>query len=431
MSVTIIVDNEDALVDDVITIRVAGLDSRQQVTVRAEVDEKGQVFAGSGCFTADDSGMVDLSTQVSSAGTYTGVSSMGLFWSMRSTPSMPRGLRLIKNNGTSPVVTELAVYPGHLSFEEIYVSNTRCLCNKTIRRWYMAKDVQKIIVRSGRIRGSLFLPPGGGPFPGVIDMFGTVGACVEFRAALLASRGFAAMALPYFLYDDLPQDMEDVELEYFMEAIDWFAEQPCVDGSNLGMMGVSKGGEIALQVAYYNSKIKSVVSINGAPFLTRVPMRYKGEYIGKSGFSSESVKLTEEAIDARESLHCDIKDYIPLWTRDVHALLICGLDDGCLKPDYLQNLYSCYPPNKKHLCKLCAYKGAGHLIEPPYAPLARITKKNNRGIPGDYGAQLMFWGGETAAHAHAQEDSWEQILRHFRTTLSSPNSKHYTGDSKL
>ena len=60
----------------------------------------------------------------------------------------------------------------------------------------------------------LFLGPG--PFPGIIDLFGTYGGIMESRAALLASRGFAALALPFFRYQDLPIRIPDVELEYFM-----------------------------------------------------------------------------------------------------------------------------------------------------------------------------------------------------------------------
>ena len=57
---------------------------------------------------------------------------------------------------------------------------------------------------------------GQGPFPGVIDMFGGVGGIVEFRAALLASHGFACLSLPYFMYQDLPDSLFDVEFEYFL-----------------------------------------------------------------------------------------------------------------------------------------------------------------------------------------------------------------------
>ena len=56
--------------------------------------------------------------------------------------------------------------------------------------------------------------PGKGPFPGVIDMFGMAGGLFEYKAALLASHGFAAMALAYFGYEDLPRAYI-YELEYF------------------------------------------------------------------------------------------------------------------------------------------------------------------------------------------------------------------------
>ena len=60
----------------------------------------------------------------------------------------------------------------------------------------------------------LFL--GDGPFPGVIDLFGTVGGLFEFRSALLASRGFASFSLPYFAFEDLPKTLEDVDFDYFL-----------------------------------------------------------------------------------------------------------------------------------------------------------------------------------------------------------------------
>ena len=41
----------------------------------------------------------------------------------------------------------------------------------------------------------------GGPYPGVVDMFGGIGGTVEHRAALLAARGFATLALEYINLD--------------------------------------------------------------------------------------------------------------------------------------------------------------------------------------------------------------------------------------
>ena len=46
-------------------------------------------------------------------------------------------------------------------------------------------------------------------------MFGSAGGLMEFRAALLATRGFVAYALPFFSYEDLPKTMYELDLDYF------------------------------------------------------------------------------------------------------------------------------------------------------------------------------------------------------------------------
>lgn len=43
----------------------------------------------------------------------------------------------------------------------------------------------------------IIINEGPGPFPGILDLWGGAGKLVENRAALLASHGFASMALDY------------------------------------------------------------------------------------------------------------------------------------------------------------------------------------------------------------------------------------------
>lgn len=69
---------------------------------------------------------------------------------------------------------------------------------------------------------------GEGPFPGLLDLFGGIGGLVEYRASLLAVRGFAVLALAYFAYDDLPKQLEEVDLEYFEEAANLLLAHPKV-----------------------------------------------------------------------------------------------------------------------------------------------------------------------------------------------------------
>lgn len=45
---------------------------------------------------------------------------------------------------------------------------------------------------------------GPGPFPAMLDLWGMGGGLVEYRAALLASRGYASLALAYIGHRELP-----------------------------------------------------------------------------------------------------------------------------------------------------------------------------------------------------------------------------------
>lgn len=60
-------------------------------------------------------------------------------------------------------------------------------------------------------------------------MFGD-GGLDESRASLLACRGFAALALPFFGYEDLPPIMKDLNLDYFEEAAKFMQSHPKVSG---------------------------------------------------------------------------------------------------------------------------------------------------------------------------------------------------------
>lgn len=67
---------------------------------------------------------------------------------------------------------------------------------------------------------------GTGPFPGVIDLYGTTGGLNESRASLLASRGFSTLALAYFNYKDLPKTLPEIGFDYFQARLLLFNENP-------------------------------------------------------------------------------------------------------------------------------------------------------------------------------------------------------------
>ena len=60
----------------------------------------------------------------------------------------------------------------------------------------------------------------------MVDMFGSAGGLMEHRAALLASRGFAALSLAIFAYEDLPEELDHLDLSYFQHAVDYLLSRP-------------------------------------------------------------------------------------------------------------------------------------------------------------------------------------------------------------
>ncbi len=55
--------------------------------------------------------------------------------------------------------------------------------------------------------GTLYMPPGPGPHPAVINIYGGIhkGNVIEDKSAVFASRGFASLALAFFGVPGLPK----------------------------------------------------------------------------------------------------------------------------------------------------------------------------------------------------------------------------------
>src|SRR6185437_10343267 len=103
----------------------------------------------------------------------------------------------------------------------------------------MAPGVRQVEVRERGLVGTLFLPPGEGPHPGVIVLGGSSGGARDPLAALLASHGYAALALVYFGAEGLPPKLASIPLEYFETALDWMAAHDAVLGERCALIGFS------------------------------------------------------------------------------------------------------------------------------------------------------------------------------------------------
>ena len=80
----------------------------------------------------------------------------------------------------------------------------------------------------------------------VIIAHQSTGEFNEIRAKLLASNGFAVLALSYLGANGLPSNLQDIPLEYFELTFTWLKDQPNIDSSRVGLFGGSRGAELSL-----------------------------------------------------------------------------------------------------------------------------------------------------------------------------------------
>ncbi|KAL2102598.1 hypothetical protein ACEWY4_001766 [Coilia grayii] len=405
-----------ALVDEKFKIAVRNLHPEQEVTLHSlHQSEDKDYWEAFGHYTSDENGTVSVTEYASMGGTYTGVEPMGLLWSMRPVPGSRHGLRLRKRDVMSPMVVNISIFSGHLTQG---FSEKDALSTVVTERWYLAPGVQRVDVREQGVKGTLFIPPGPGPFPAVLDMWGGGGGLVEYRAALLASHGFVTMALEYLSPEE--ERTPNLETEYFEIAYHILQSHPQVCPDRVAALGLSFGTSVTLTMAAYSktAQPRCCVCISGSHV----------HPINKSLFEVfEHMKRNMLKARIDENNHVIWRDVIlPIPTEpdmkvDVGqikcpVLIVIGQDDQnwatVESTEDIQQMME--RSGNGHLLTVLSYPGAGHLIEPPYTPHVRfsnfITQQQRQKV-------LMLWGGQTKPHADAQEDSWNKILLFLHTHL--------------
>uniref|UniRef100_A0A672T579 Acyl-CoA thioesterase 16 n=1 Tax=Sinocyclocheilus grahami TaxID=75366 RepID=A0A672T579_SINGR len=395
------------LVDEKFQFVVTNLPPNQKVTLHSlhQSDDK-DFWEAFGHYVSDEHGSVTGFKHESLGGTYEGTEPMGLLWSMRPIPGSRHGLRLRKRDIFRPMEVCISVYSGHL-FQGF--SQQTPLTTSVTERWYVAPGVKRVNIRKKEIRGTLFLPPGPGPYPGVLDLWGAGGGLVEYRSALLASHGFASMALEYLAPEDLR--LEDTDASYFEKAYQILKNHPMVKKDHLAVLGLCLGGAITLSMVSYSKVIKCCVCISGSHLM---PVDKSLSELFEEMKNFESLSNHMFSANANHLLKCTQVGRIkcPL-------LLVNGDDDQTIPAvESAEDMAMMMEKaGNRHLLEILTYPDAGHLIEPPYSPHFRAT---NYKLEWTKERIVMLWGGQTKPHAYAQEDAWKKILAFLWQHLSAP-----------
>ncbi|XP_077459409.1 peroxisomal succinyl-coenzyme A thioesterase-like [Stigmatopora argus] len=405
------------LVDEQISIQAGFLPPHHPVTLCTQMrSEDGDLWEAFGQYNTRADGTVDLTRDHSVGGSYLGCEPMGLFWGMQPAPGEREGLRLRTKNVKIPLTVNISLLEGHVLTKK---QKTTTLAVTTTERSFIAPGVQRIDVRQNGVVGTLFLPPGPGRFPAVLDLWGMGGGLVEYRSSLLASRGFASFSVAYMEHKDLTLQLDISSADpYMKKAYKILQDHPQICGDRIGIIGLSYGVYLGLRMATSPDVHPScLVCINGPagsnkkltetfckPKISESDQRYWPR--DESGYLS----FRDMSLPTNYSPGTKVK----IENLACPIMYILGEDDQNSPSTENSNLIEdvLKAAGKSHLYTCLSYPGAGHLIETPYTPHTRVSVWKIKPEK-----MLSLWGGETAPHAAAQEDSWRKMLKFLEANL--------------
>ena len=237
MNIEIVLTPTTGPIDEPLHGFVRGLPPGECVTVRAQLrDSRDMLWRSHLTLSAGPDGVATMDADA-------------LIASLTLSPNDPR--RPFDTTSALPFVVEFtAEYAG------------RVMATSEAERVFVADDVLTLRVRERGLSGVFYQPASIEPKPAVIVFGGSSGALAWSSqvAALLARRGFAALALAYFGFDELPAQLVEIPLEYFVVAYEWLIAQPGIRPDALGLVGISRGAELALTLGSRLPYVRSVVA---------------------------------------------------------------------------------------------------------------------------------------------------------------------------
>jgi dienelactone hydrolase len=409
-----------ALADEPFSVVLSGLTPGSDATIEVQLDNcLGGAWRGTFSARADAAGVLDLAA-VSLAG-FAEPDPTALFWAVE-----PEG-------EPDPAAANAEDAHGALTVRE----GKRAVAVHKFTRVFRDRGVTCAEL-AGPVVGALYLPAGPGPHPAVMTVSGSGGGIAREEAALLASRGFACLALAYFNYPGRPPELVDQPLEYFGQALDWLAAQPQVRAEAIAVKGNSRGGELSLLLGATFSVVRAVVAVvpsgyiwgaarvnwsDGAAWtwqgtaLPRVPVTEEHEADRDRDLTADgAIKLTPgfraALADAAPGGLADAE--VPVERTNGPILMVCGEADDMWPAMELTDVVLRRTSEARfpHPVRRLAYPDAGHLITLPYLP-ARTSGIHPLG--GNFA-----YGGTRAGTAAARAAAWREMLAFLTTALGAP-----------
>lgn len=414
---TLTITPADALIDVPRQIRVEHVQPGQTVEITALTRRNGVLWQAQAAFTAGEDGVVDLTRDAPVSGDYTGLAPMGLVWSQSPVDSPSR--EHFNHPVTDALVTDVVA---RVAGAQAQASFTQRLASDGVTR----QDV-----REEGLVGTLYLPAGPGPHPAVMILNGSGGGINEPRAALYASRGYAAFALAYFKAPGMSDYISNTPLEYFQTGLRWLRKKVQPKHDFVAISGQSRGGELVLLLgATFPKEVSAVVAyVPGA--VVHSGQNACDPKIGREGPTwllggkplphvwENNRTATWAPFDEGPSPHRHEKAILTalqdpdavararIRVEDIEGpvMLLSATDDG----SWPSSLYSKMVQDKladvKHPYPVqwLDYENGGHSILFPYVPTTQLVYAH------PVSGKISTSGGNPKDNARADQESWEGV----------------------
>ncbi|MGS1108197.1 acyl-CoA thioesterase/bile acid-CoA:amino acid N-acyltransferase family protein [Achromobacter anxifer] len=419
------------LIDVPRQIRVEHVVPDQTVEITALTRRNGVLWQSQAAFVAGADGTVDLGRDAPVSGDYAGVAPMGLVWSQSPVDSSSR--EHFNHPVTDALVTDVVA---RVAGSQAQASFTQRLA---------ADGVTRQDVREEGLVGTLYLPSGPGPHPAVMILNGSGGGINEPRAALYASRGYAAFALAYFKAPGLSDYISNTPLEYFQTGLRWLRKKVQPKHDFVAISGQSRGGELVLLLgATFPEEVSAVVAyVPGA--VVHSGQNACDPKIGREGPTwllggkpiphvwENNRTATWAPFDEGPSPHRHEKAILTalqdpdavararIKVEDIQGpvMLLSGTDDGSwpssiyskMVQDKLAQVNHPYP------VEWLDYENGGHSILFPYVPTTQLVYAH------PVSGKISTSGGNPRDNARADQESWEGVKQFLDAAVKARAAK--------
>ena len=214
-----------------------------------------------------------------------------------------------------------------------------------------------------------------------------------------------------------------IEIEYFEEAIEFLKSLNNVNGK-IGILGQSKGGDVALGIMTHLPDINAVCTINGAIASIGADLTYKGHVTKMIGSDVSRLAINEDGtldisnmLDNPRDVSCRIHQ---IQRSSADLLMIVGQEDKSWQSELFADIAKELMDSEgKKNYEIIKYAHSGHFFNLPNTPI--VTKTTHPLVPNR--VMVYFGGKDKAMFSQEINEAWKCVLEFFRKSLAKTDSK--------